>query len=239
MLQLADDVQGNGDGEVQRGETATLYLHVKNVGQGKTYTTQANLQNQSGRGVLLRGGRFRVDSIEPGEERIIPFTFKVLEDFEQPKAKFEVSLIDTDLRVSFNEKFDVVVNKDAQMPQADIRTVTVIKGAIIHEKPNARSRKLGNIEKDGKQFSAEAALNGFLRIDLGEGRPGWVAANKVSPSAQPGATGVLHEYLYHQLPVIALDVGNDLVTRQSKLHVEGSAADNSRVRDVYIFVGSK
>src|SRR5690606_3688166 len=40
--QIADDVRGNGDGLVQRGEQVTIHLQVKNVGTGRSYETQAN-----------------------------------------------------------------------------------------------------------------------------------------------------------------------------------------------------
>ena len=45
QIQVADDIRGNGDGRVQRGEQVTIYMHLRNTGPGRTYETQANLQN--------------------------------------------------------------------------------------------------------------------------------------------------------------------------------------------------
>jgi carboxyl-terminal processing protease len=55
--QIADDIQGNGDGLIQKGEQVTLYLTARNVGPGRSFETQANLANRSGDGLLLRKGR--------------------------------------------------------------------------------------------------------------------------------------------------------------------------------------
>ena len=82
-VHVADDIEGNGDGFLQRGEKASLYLRVKNVGQGQSFETHANLRNLAGRGIVLTAGRFRIDDIAPGQEKVVRFTFEVLEDFER------------------------------------------------------------------------------------------------------------------------------------------------------------
>lgn len=53
---FADDVEGNGDGRLQAGERGSLYLRVRNNGEGQSFETHANLRNMSGRGVMLRAG---------------------------------------------------------------------------------------------------------------------------------------------------------------------------------------
>ena len=63
--QIADNRPGNGDGQLVRGEGATIYLTVKNVGNGRSFETQAYLGNLTGDGILLQAGRFRHLEHEP------------------------------------------------------------------------------------------------------------------------------------------------------------------------------
>src|SRR5262249_3774370 len=63
--QLIDDVKGNGDGLVQRGEEVRLHVTVKNIGDGKAYQTLATLSNKSGEGVDVNKGRFTIEGLAP------------------------------------------------------------------------------------------------------------------------------------------------------------------------------
>src|SRR5690606_8936055 len=96
--QISDDVRGNGDGRVQRGEQITVYLKVKNVGKGRSYDTQANLANRSGDGVFLRKGRFDVSSMTPGDVRDVAFTFDVEPQLAEDEVVLSLSVGDRDLR---------------------------------------------------------------------------------------------------------------------------------------------
>ena len=57
--QTIDDVAGNRDGQVQRGERVRTLVKVKNIGQGAALRTEAILRNGSGQeGILISAGRF-------------------------------------------------------------------------------------------------------------------------------------------------------------------------------------
>ena len=108
-LQVADNIHGNGDGQVQRGEQVTLYFTVKNVSDVDSFAVQANLQNKSGTGVLLHDGRFRRDTLRAGEEWVVPFTFQVLPDFEGDEATLLMGAVDTELGASVSDKLKIPV----------------------------------------------------------------------------------------------------------------------------------
>ena len=97
--QVVDNRPGNGDGQLARGEGATIYLTVRNVGRGRSYETQANLRNLTGDGLLLHGGRFDISNMAPGDTRQIAFSFDVLETLADNLVTVEVSVADRDLRV--------------------------------------------------------------------------------------------------------------------------------------------
>jgi carboxyl-terminal processing protease len=235
-VQVADDVQGNGDGRLQRGERASLYLRVKNVGEGRTYETHANLRNLTGRGILLQDGRFRIDDMQVGEERVVRFTFEVLSDFDRDEAKLQVSVIDADLRQSIVEDVLVPVGSGGSTPNARPGRVTLGAGATIREAPDAQADVLGRVESGALAVDAEAELDGFVRVKLGETQTGWVARSELGE----GTGGRVSYALNHMPPRIQLDHGDTLVTREGSLRLRGTATDTGgSVRDLYVFAGAQ
>jgi carboxyl-terminal processing protease len=83
----------------------------------------------------------------------------------------------------------------------------------------------------------DARRGDFVRVDLSQGRPGWVAASDL----EPGATGKgkLEDVFAHKPPKLTVDHGGTSATRQSSLRLRGEAVDDSAVRDLYVFVGSR
>lgn len=235
-LHLADNIRGNGDGQLQRGESATLYLIVKNVGKGKSYETLATLRNLTGRGILLRDGRFQLDGLLPGAERTVAFTFEVLPDSEANEARLEVAITDTELLQRAGEKLSFAIAKAPEKPpRAAPGQVGVRSGAYARERPAANARVVAKVEGGKVKLPSEAKRGGFTRIDLGKGRPGWVANGDLT--GESGAfDGIVVDHLDHMPPRLEIDYGDTLVTRKSSIRIRGKASDNSRVHDLYLFV---
>jgi len=233
---VADNVRGNGDGTVQKGEAVTLYLKVKNVGEGASRETEANLRNLSGRGVLLRDGRFDLGEIKPGEERLVAFTFDVLNDYAEAEAKVELSIFDAVLRASAGEKLSVPIVPAAATPTARAGNVNLKAGGTVYSGPAANSAQLATAQAAGALVS-EAELPGWTRVRLADGRPAWVAAASLGGAEQRAVT--LADMFQHAPPRLSLDHGSALVTRDASIRVQGEATDTTRVRDLYIFVGSR
>ncbi len=236
-LQIADNIRGNGDGAVQRGEALTMYLHVKNVGQGASREGQANLGNLSGAGVLLRDGRFTLPALAPGATHDVAFTFEVLSDFEADEAKVEVSLVDVALREGVSEKVTIPVGAAAPgAPQAHAGHITLADGTALRGTPAADGTVLGTVRGGAFATDSQATLGAFTRVNLGGGRPAWVATSAV---ATTGTGGRIVEEYEHTPPLLAVDFGNLLVTREAVLPLTGHATHPSRIADMYIFVGSR
>ena len=238
-LQVADNVRGNGDGQLQRGEVATMYFHVKNIGQGRSYETQANLANLSGAGILLRDGRFTLPSLAPGDERDVAFTFEVLPSLEADLAKLEVSVTDVDLREGVTEKVRLpIVAAGTNNPTAQTGAVLVRSGAVVRARPDASSPTVATAEGGIVSTTKQASVGDFVRVDLGHGRPGWIANADVTTGA--AATGAhFQNELSHMPPTITVDYGTSLTTREQQLEIRGRAVDHSRLLDMYVFVGAR
>lgn len=232
QIQVADSDHGNGDGQIQRGETGTIYVRVRNTGAGPTHDTQASLRSLAGRGILLHAGRFETDGIAPNAERTFAFTFEVLPSFEGDSARLEVAVGDVDLHESFNERVEVPIAAAGPNPTARRGNVNVASNAAILDRPGGRV--IGHVEGGVMSLPAQAELPGFVRIDLGEGRPAWVAS---TDAAARGNGGHLTLSLDHMPPSIEIDGQLAQVTRDATLSIHAVARDDQRVRDVYIYVG--
>jgi carboxyl-terminal processing protease len=263
-FQIADDGDGNGDGALQIGEKASLWLTVKNIGQGKSFDTEASIHNLSGEGLLLRDARFDISNMAPGEEKRVRFTFDVMPALKDNEAKLSVAIRDADLRESANER--VVMPIRAALSVGKASGTFKAEGAAIglFEYPSTAYKPFGELPKDGMLgVTGTTSVGGaeWLRIDLGGGRfafaqksagkvgtgtvPPPKAAKAISSSSAkkaeppaPNGTQPWIDLLSHSPPVIEVDA-LDLVTRTDKAHLKALAADGDRVLDMYVFVGSR
>lgn len=257
-VQVADNGRGNGDGEIERGELGTVYLRVKNVGQGTSEETVANLRNLSGPGVLLHAGRFQLGELKAGAEQTVAFTFEILPEFTENEAKLEVSIADTVLRESAGEKLSIPVRTDVPAGFG-ARSGNVVLGdaSVVYERAADDARAVARVSGGSLELPALATLGRFARVDLGAGRPGWVKDTELVQ--RTGVTqGKLADVLAHMPPTLSVEprngtagapgtpgaaaadtTGGALVTRSESLEIKGVATDDSRVRDVFVFVGSR
>lgn len=235
-VQVADDIEGNGDGRLSRGESASLYVRIRNVGEGRSFDTQANLRNLSGHGILLRDGRFHLEEMEPGDEELVRFTFQVLPAFESDEAKLELSIAGIELREIVTENLEIPLVDASVQPQARTGRVTVRDGTVLRGAPAERGEPVGRIEQGAMTFPAQAGTEGWIRIDLGDGRPAWVPEPATGAN---GSGGRLSWHVNHMPPSLTVDYGGNLVTREPHLRIRGRATDDQQVRDMYIFVGSR
>jgi carboxyl-terminal processing protease len=237
LAQVTDNIRGDGDGSLELGESGTIYFRIKNVGAGASFETQANLRNLSGRGVLLRAGRFELEPFQPGQERLVEFTLEVLPDFDQETAKLEISVVDHDLRIAVTENLDVPVAANSS-PAATARegAVLIAPDTPIRGVPDPSGEVVARVQNGAFRANQQAVLADWVRVDLGGGRPGWVPASRI---ATAGTGGTLAWAVNHMPPDLEVDFGQTLVTRTPRLRVHGRATDDRRVRDLYIFVGSR
>ena len=236
-LQVADNLRGNGDGRVQVGEQVTVYFTVKNVGEAKTFDLQANVQNKSGQGVLLYDGRFeRKEGLRRGESWVVPFTLQVLPEFEEDEATLMLGVLDNELGISAGQKLVIPIDRDVggveNLPSKQV--VLVSEGAEIRERPGANAPMVGVLEKPVRLLLT-GRIEGFERVNLGGGRPGWVPSSATEAAQGKVASAPPVAWVTpHASPEIKLDGLESFVTRGDTVHLRGEATDQQRVRDLYI-----
>jgi carboxyl-terminal processing protease len=236
-LQISDNLRGNGDGLVQRGEQVTVYFTVKNVGLADSFDLQANLQNKSGHGVLLYDGRFeRKQGLKRGEEWVVPFTFQVLPEFDEDEAQLALGVLDNELGVAAGQKLVIpIAAEDGAVDNLPSKQVVRIEaGAEVRAKPDATAPVIGRFDEDARLlFTARSGE--FERVNMGGGRPGWVAS-KTTSAAQGQVTKnpALTWDTPNASPEIELVDLDTFVTRDDFIRIKGEATDGQRVRDLYI-----
>jgi carboxyl-terminal processing protease len=236
--ELVDNRNGaNGDGRFQRGEGATMYLTVKNVGTGKSAETQANLRNLSGDGILLGEGRFDISNMAPGDTRRVAFTFDVLPSLEENEFKVELSVGDRDVREVASEKIRVPIEAAAKI-EPMTGAVKSRSGAMLLESPSAAARAFGKLPA-GVALRAAARVGEFVKVELGKGRFGFVAAAEVENGGSPSTDTYPFEDLLLRSPPLVEMSAAALATRDGKVKITGSATDNDRILDGYMFVNSR
>ena len=237
-VHVADDDKGNGDGEIQIGEVATVYMRIRNVGKGTSKQTIGNLRNLSGPGVLIHAGRFQLQELKPGQEANVAFKFEVLPDFQETEAKLDAAVIDETLREGAGEKLVIPIAKAAETPvEAASGTAVARAGARVLERPEGNAKTIAQIEGGPLTLPVQAKYKDFTRVDLGDGRPGWISERDLRGGNGKG--GHLSDVLAHMPPKLDVDYASTLVTREPTLHLKGRAEDDTLVRDLYVFVGAR
>lgn len=234
--QIVDDRSGDEDGVIRKGEGVSLYLDVKNVGKGKSRETQARLRNLTGDGLLLRGGRFDISNMAPGETRQVVFTFDVLEQLNKDVAKVEVTIVDRDLRVASSEKISIPISAKALSIAKASGWYSLSADAQVRGTPLSSARVVGTLIK-GSTVERTGTHEAFSRVLLADGRFGYVSSDELIAATGKGATD--YQPLLTRSPPL-LDVAPaTLATRSATVRIEGLAIDSDQVRDAYVFVRSQ
>ncbi len=236
--QLVDDVKGNGDGLVQRGESVRLHVTVKNIGQGKSNETLAQLRNLSDEGVYINKGRFNVDNLQPGESKSVDFTFDVKPEYKQDTFKVEMSVYDAVLHAYVTDKLSFPVSNPqvaeaaSGMVKVTVDKTEVLAGAIKD------AAAVGTATKDAV-FKLTGVSGGFYRVELEPGRPGFIADNAAQrTTATTTKTALFTPRWQVSPPILQLAVAPELVESPS-MKLSGSAKDERSVADVYVFVSNR
>ncbi|HEX9621526.1 MAG TPA: MXAN_5808 family serine peptidase [Polyangiaceae bacterium] len=235
--QIMDNRPGNGDGQLSRGEGATVLLTVKNVGKGRSYETQANLRNLTGDGLLLHAGRFDVSNMNPGEVREVAFTFDVLDGLAESELTVELSVTDRDLRVGSNEKLTVPVTKGGLFINPAKGALRIGTKAEVRSQPLAAAPTVGTLEA-GSVVEQDGRFGDFARVELRGGRWGFVEVSKTAAAPGKRAQPRFTPELSHSPPLLEVELAA-LATRDGTVRIQGKASDPDRVLDTFIFVGTR
>jgi carboxyl-terminal processing protease len=238
--QLIDDVKGNGDGLVQRGEEVRLHMTVKNIGDGKAYSTLAMLSNKSGEGVDVNKGRFTLDGIAPGETKAVDFTFAV-GDYKDDNFSLEMNVYDQVLHEGVTDKLTFPVaadNKGQAVAQNGALTVTAEK-AEVRAGATPTAPVIGYVPR-GSSFKVTGKYADFYRIEIEPGRPAFLAM--ASAGAPSNAHTPVHQSFAPAMqvapPHLAIESA-PLAVDTPTMKLAASSTDDLQIADAFVFVSNR
>ncbi|MCK6576061.1 S41 family peptidase [Myxococcota bacterium] len=240
-----DDRQGgNGDGLLQRGEDVEFLLDVQNVGDGKSFTTVATLNNPEDdetRPVFIKRGRVTLDNMAPGERKQARFAVKVKDELFKPDLQINLVVADTDIRESTSEVFTLRVTGPEDVFQAGrTRLVPKAAGELVLRGLNAADAP--QVSVSAGPIRADGRLGDWYRVPTGDRLFAWVPADEVE--ATPEAPGMAYASLrpapLQGPPVITLvDGPGHASVKGGALTLSGEALGGRLIQDLFIYVSSK
>lgn len=236
--QMLDDVVGNGDGQLQPGESVRLRMQVKNTGKGAAGETYLRLKSLSGDAVTVGKGLYALTGLKPGATRQLTLDFKVMQQMPLPKVKLKLSVGDCTLGKSVSETLVFNIAAAGSGP-AKARGVVRPRRAGIPIYQSPRQKHVIGWAPKSARYTAEARANntpsGHYRVHLGAKSTGFVRVSDVVKVRRGRPKPKISWSWLPSPPSITLAKVTD-VTTAKHITLSGSAAHASRVSDVYISV---
>jgi carboxyl-terminal processing protease len=235
--QTLDDVAGNRDGRVQKGERVRTLVRVKNIGAGPALRLEAMVRNGAGQeGILISAGRFETKELAPGATRDFSFVYEVGNEFAGDEYQLELTVSDSALGESVSNKIKVKVAAGGTAAPAPFDAALAVEraGASLRESPSPDGLILGNADA-GSVFRGTGKAGGYYRIDLEPGRQAFVAAADV---ARGGNGSPSYRQKWDATPPL-LSVSAPTAVSEPTVHLKGLATDNTEVKDLYIKVWNR
>jgi carboxyl-terminal processing protease len=238
--QMVDDgSRGNGNGQIERGEHVRVLVTVKNLGPGRSYKAQTTLKNNSGAGIFIHKGRFRIDNLLPGQTKQVAFELEVLPELSDDTVNVELAVGDQTLHEYINEKLKFPVVQAGKAPQASSGSVAALKDHTeLRSAPLAEAPVVGYAQK-GAGFKVTGKTGDFFRVDVEPGHPAFVAAAAVKTAAGTAHAGSGFEPTWMVSPPVLAVSTTALETTEGKVHLRGAVKDDRKVSDVYIIVQNR
>ncbi|HEY2746225.1 MAG TPA: MXAN_5808 family serine peptidase [Polyangia bacterium] len=236
--QVIDDIKGNGDGLIERGESVRLHVTVKNSGVGKAIDTTAQLRNLSDEGVFINKGRFDLDGIGPGESKTIDFTFDVRPEYRANEAKVELTVYDQTLHEFVTDKLSFPIAGSAKPTESASGVVTASTAATqIYGGADKDAPLIGTADK-GAAFKLTGTSGDYWRVEL-DGRPGFIAKTAAQKGeGAPSAKVAWTQAWQVSPPRLDVKAGAPLVDAPT-FHLSSTAKDEHKVADMFVFVSNR
>ncbi len=231
--QTVDDVNGNHDGQVQRGERVHTLVKIKNIGSGPAIRTEAILRNGTGQeGILITGGRFDIKELAVGAVKTVSFAYEVEADYQGNDYQLELMVGDTVLGESVTDKIKIKIAKPGPPVQTDGGFVTVTAAdAVLRESPVDSSLIVGHAAK-GAGFKLTGRMAGFVRIELEANHSAFVAATDIQMGGTAKGT---FQPRWQVSPPVLIATAPTVVSGNS-VHLRGVASDDNQIKDVFVRV---
>ncbi len=233
--QTIDDIAGNRDGRVQKGERVRTLVRVKNIGAGPALHAEAIVRNGAGQeGVLISAGRFEAKDLAPGATKDFSFVYEVGNEYQGDDYQLELMVTDTVLGESISDKIRIKIAPPGASVLPDDSTVAARASVPLRESPSPDGLIVG-YANPGSAYHSTGRIADFDRVEIEPGRPAFVAAGDVTKG---GTANPSYRQAWDATPPI-LSVTAPTVVTGSSVHLKGVATDNTEVKDLYVRVWNR
>lgn len=234
--QLDDTKTGNGNGVLDRDETAEIVVDVTNVGAGAVREGQINLRNVDNvKQVFLDKGREPFEKIEPGKTHTGRLRIMLKSGLDRTTFPLEISIVDTTLREYTAAPIELVVApQPAPVVEARTGGAQLPAGACIRTAP-AETAPCFAEAVAGTVLPFARIVNGFAQVRFGVDRVGY--AKPADIVADPRrAVGNPALRMTMRTPRIAFDEATrtTLAVDAPTFRLKGQVVDDNRLQDMYI-----
>ncbi len=233
-----DDTQGgNADGQLQAGETITLYVDVKNMGEGVAEEAMAALHNKTGPTVLLDKGRAKLGTLKPNGEAAGTLTFHLNAPLTEKEIKLNLSIWATSDGAFINHVLLLPVS--AAKPIRKTEGVFQATDSVsVWSSPLDGASRIGFL-RPSMRVHADGEIGRYKRVVIGHGQHGFVIATQLK-AAQGKAQeeGIFSPVEYNAVPDLQATVSS-WVTADSTIKLSGKMTDDHSLQDVYVYVNNK
>jgi carboxyl-terminal processing protease len=247
--QVEDEVGGNADGLVQRGEDITLRVDVKNEGEGasgeKTYVSLKNLADEK---VFIKKGRVSLGVVKPGEVKSAVLHLEVKKGFKPDAMALRVMIVDEKLDEYVAERLEIPIAAEARARTAATGAMRVKAPQVVLASGASAEAPAIALAKRGAVLPVSGRAGDLVRVEWAKGRYGWAPSAELEPAQGP-RSGTISEVWQREPPRIVLNPNPALgapIVDGEKLHIDGSAfvppgvpGARTRLRDVFIFANDQ
>ena len=261
--QVVDDCKDgcNGDGITERGETVTLTVDVKNIGQGVAKESYASIKNDSDENVFIDKGRFNLGELAPGETKTATFKLTVKKAYQGDTYAVKLAVIDEPMEEFLADRMVLQVahagvKSIAKSGAVKLGTLEASRTAVAPSPAGGEVAILAGARSDlhqiakaksGEVLPIEARVGDYYRVQWAPGRTGFVAAamaHEVSGAAARKAEKSAHaEHVFqHDEPLITVNADTSkggIQTSADHFTLSGTAVDPAKLRDMYVFVNDQ
>ncbi|MBI5526681.1 MAG: PDZ domain-containing protein [Deltaproteobacteria bacterium] len=177
---------GNGNGDVEPGETVSIAATVKNLGAGAAAKPKVSVRNLGGKEIFIKNGRCELDPMPQGKSAACALTIEVKKEMHEDRFAVMLSTFDSELGESASEKLVIGVSGAGLVPPRSLQQAALSPRNGTLSPPEI---KIGPVPNNIIVESSSVTLEG-VAVDAGGIKDVYVKVNdkKVFYKAADGKT---------------------------------------------------
>lgn len=236
---------GNGNGILEKGEGPLCQIAVRNTGNARTGNTKIEVLDfpKGDSNVVLFGSLSKqLPAMDVGEVATHSFEMSLKHGFKPDRIKFRISVSEDAYKIERFQDVELLIGEENTRNALTIKRPVIVTDdkVPLYAGASKETDTLGYLPK-GSRVTAGAWLGDFYRIDLAEGKVGWVETSKVKEVTSsdivdntPPPSIVYEADSPPMLGITSPKSGQ--LTDTKRIKVEGFARDDKGLKSIEYYV---